>query len=118
MKTHGLSYPLMLALVSPLLAACGSAYEPPAEEPAAEEAVASPVRLALAGVANNAKWTPYIEKFDGVPMALVPAGCFMMGSESGSTDTSTCHPLSAGYDSPHGHRQTAPGRSHYPHGWL
>ncbi|MFN8374719.1 MAG: formylglycine-generating enzyme family protein [Anaerolineae bacterium] len=31
-------------------------------------------------------WTPQFRAFDGVEMALVPAGCFMMGSDTGETD--------------------------------
>lgn len=31
-------------------------------------------------VDTNSKWEPYIQEFDGVPMVLVPAGCFTMGS--------------------------------------
>jgi serine/threonine protein kinase/formylglycine-generating enzyme required for sulfatase activity len=38
-------------------------------------------QLAAAGVGRNANWTPYTETIDGVEMALVPAGCFQMGSE-------------------------------------
>jgi formylglycine-generating enzyme required for sulfatase activity len=34
-------------------------------------------------IITNDQWIPYIEEFNGVPMALVPMGCFMMGSESG-----------------------------------
>jgi hypothetical protein len=34
----------------------------------------------LVAVTRNADWTPIIRDFDGVPMALVPVGCFMMGS--------------------------------------
>ena len=37
--------------------------------------------LAEAGVSSNAEWTPVIRRVDGVLMALVPAGCFAMGSE-------------------------------------
>jgi serine/threonine protein kinase len=37
------------------------------------------VALAEAGVERNDEWTPYIQEYDGVPMALVPKGCFMMG---------------------------------------
>jgi formylglycine-generating enzyme required for sulfatase activity len=37
---------------------------------------------ALAGVTTNADWTPLERMFDGVMMVLVPAGCFMMGSEN------------------------------------
>jgi tRNA A-37 threonylcarbamoyl transferase component Bud32 len=43
------------------------------------------------GVASNAEWTPHIEEFDGVPMALVPAGCFRMGSEDGGSDEQPVH---------------------------
>lgn len=35
--------------------------------------------LARAGVSSNSAWQPVIKTFDGVEMALVPAGCFMMG---------------------------------------
>jgi iron(II)-dependent oxidoreductase len=31
-------------------------------------------------VTHNAAWTPLAQVFDGVPMVLVPAGCFLMGS--------------------------------------
>jgi formylglycine-generating enzyme required for sulfatase activity len=31
-------------------------------------------------VTANDQWTPVTRELDGVPMALVPAGCFMMGS--------------------------------------
>jgi formylglycine-generating enzyme required for sulfatase activity len=34
----------------------------------------------------NARWTPVIQEFDGVPMALVPAGCYQSGSEDGDLD--------------------------------
>jgi serine/threonine protein kinase/formylglycine-generating enzyme required for sulfatase activity len=37
-------------------------------------------RLAETGVSSNDEWTPYTETFNGVEMALVPAGCFDMGS--------------------------------------
>jgi formylglycine-generating enzyme required for sulfatase activity len=36
--------------------------------------------LAEKGVTANADWIPYTEEFNGVKMALVPAGCFPMGS--------------------------------------
>jgi hypothetical protein len=36
--------------------------------------------VACTGVSSNDEWTPVIREFDGVPMALVPAGCFTMGS--------------------------------------
>ena len=34
----------------------------------------------------NSAWTPRIETFDGVQMAYVPAGCFMMGSSDAEID--------------------------------
>lgn len=45
-----------------------------------------PIQLATTPVAHNADWTPYERDFDGVPMVLVPAGCFMMGSEDGEAN--------------------------------
>lgn len=35
--------------------------------------------LAETGVGSNNEWAPYIELKNGVPMALVPSGCFTMG---------------------------------------
>src|SRR5690606_30400625 len=35
---------------------------------------------------RNTNWTPVIRDFDGVEMVLVPAGCFMMGSEDDHRD--------------------------------
>jgi formylglycine-generating enzyme required for sulfatase activity len=42
-------------------------------------------------VTSNANWTPHIEVFNGVEMALVPAGCFMMGSDTGDPDERPVH---------------------------
>ena len=36
--------------------------------------------IACTGVSTNHQWVPLIREFGGIPMALVPAGCFMMGS--------------------------------------
>lgn len=38
-------------------------------------------------VTRNAEWTPSIQEFDGVEMALVPAGCFTMGSTQAQMDS-------------------------------
>jgi sulfatase modifying factor 1 len=35
---------------------------------------------------RNRDWTPVIDMFDGAEMVRVPPGCFMMGSEDGSTN--------------------------------
>ncbi len=50
---------------------------PPAEP---TDELAEIPSLAFDGVTRNADWQPIIQDFDGVAMALVPAGCFMMGS--------------------------------------
>jgi formylglycine-generating enzyme required for sulfatase activity len=44
-----------------------------------------------APVTANAQWTPVVQNFDGVPMVLVPAGCFMMGSTNGGSDEQPVH---------------------------
>ncbi len=33
-------------------------------------------------ITRNVDWTPVVQEFGGVEMVLVPAGCFMMGSEN------------------------------------
>jgi sulfatase modifying factor 1 len=43
-------------------------------------------QLAEAGVSRNADWTPYAEEINSVEMALVPAGCFQMGSNESSDE--------------------------------
>jgi len=42
-------------------------------------------------VTNNENWTPQERDFDGVTMVLVPAGCFLMGSETGDDDEKPVH---------------------------
>lgn len=41
----------------------------------------SALAVAVEGVNHNGDWEPYFERLDGVLMALVPTGCFMMGGE-------------------------------------
>ena len=36
--------------------------------------------IACSGLSSNDEWSPVIREFGGIPMALVPAGCFTMGS--------------------------------------
>lgn len=58
----------------------------PTEDPA--------IILAERGVKSNAEWAPYapyVREFDGVEMALVPAGCFTMGTEDISSDEQPVH---------------------------
>ena len=42
--------------------------------------------LSQIGVTANAEWAPYAEEIDGVLMALVPAGCFELGTWEGQDD--------------------------------
>jgi formylglycine-generating enzyme required for sulfatase activity len=58
----------------------------PTMAPAVDPTVVAARALAEAGVTANAAWTPYTEEINGVEMALVPAGCFMMGSEEYSDE--------------------------------
>jgi formylglycine-generating enzyme required for sulfatase activity len=60
----------------------GSAAAPPTPpEPA----------LAAAPVAHNDEWLPVVQEFGEVPMALVPPGCFTMGSEDGDDNERPVH---------------------------
>jgi formylglycine-generating enzyme required for sulfatase activity len=45
----------------------------------------------FAPVTHNADWTTVEREFDGVAMVLVPAGCFMMGSEEGLLNERPVH---------------------------
>ncbi len=47
--------------------------------------------LAAAGVARNADWATYTQNINGVQMALVPAGCFQMGSTDGDGNEQPVH---------------------------
>jgi len=42
-------------------------------------------------ITRNADWIPVEQDFDGVKMVLVPAGCFMMGSDTGLDDEQPVH---------------------------
>ncbi|MBN1430924.1 MAG: SUMF1/EgtB/PvdO family nonheme iron enzyme [Anaerolineae bacterium] len=48
--------------------------------PSPEHTINPALVLASAGVRGNSDWVPYSQTFDGVEMALVPVGCFEMGS--------------------------------------
>lgn len=70
---------LFALVLTAFLAACS------APGISSDPATAPPYRgqvytTAAAGIASNDSWKPYVEDRQGVPMALVPAGCFMMGS--------------------------------------
>lgn len=44
---------------------------------------ALPTTLPQSGSIEFTRWVPFEQPFDGVPMILVPAGCFMMGLDFG-----------------------------------
>jgi formylglycine-generating enzyme required for sulfatase activity len=73
------AYPFFCLVI--LLAGCrGMGTMPdPAETPSVLGYPGSPVT-------SNADWEPVIEEFDDVVMALVPVGCFMMGSTEEEID--------------------------------
>ena len=48
--------------------------------------VGTPRSLGFEPVTRNDDWAPFVEKFDGVEMALVPAGCLKMGSTDEQVD--------------------------------
>ncbi len=50
-----------------------------------------PIISNLPIITRNEDWTPIEQEFDGVVMVLVPAGCFMMGSEDGDSDEQPVH---------------------------
>ena len=63
---------LVIALtVGSLLLGSGSRTQPPPP---------SVLEQARAGVSRNSDWQPILRRLDGLDMALVPAGCFTMGS--------------------------------------
>jgi formylglycine-generating enzyme len=68
-----------------------STMTPPTE--VAQASTSTPVPLGFPGnpVTRNTGWTPTIQDFDDVQMALVPVGCFMMGSEDGDEDERPVH---------------------------
>ncbi|MDX1992513.1 MAG: SUMF1/EgtB/PvdO family nonheme iron enzyme [bacterium] len=54
----------------------------------------SPEQIALTPQTSNVAWQPYITERDfgdGIPMMLVPAGCFMMGHEDWVSDERPVH---------------------------
>ncbi len=67
-----------------------STTEPTVVPSLTEEDEAS-LQLAEAGVSANDEWTIYTETINGIEMALVPVGCFSMGSMEGNADEAPSH---------------------------
>ena len=82
----------------------------PAPTPAARASLESALALALRGVSRNEEWTPYVREFGGVPMALVPAGCFRMGRTQGELEAAMeqCQVADPGCQQPDGFENQAP----------
>ncbi|MCC6802940.1 MAG: formylglycine-generating enzyme family protein [Anaerolineae bacterium] len=81
-----------------VIAACSpTPSTPPTLAPTASPIppTATPVTITLPEqpVAHNADWTPVVQAFDGVEMALVPPGCFIMGHEEGRRDERPEHEI-------------------------
>lgn len=81
-----------------ILSACaaGAAGQPTATPPAPSvtpiavtatpEATSTSAPTVAATETHNADWSPTIEEIDGIRMAQVPAGCFMMGDDAHGLD--------------------------------
>ncbi|MDZ4766261.1 MAG: formylglycine-generating enzyme family protein, partial [Chloroflexota bacterium] len=85
MATEAAAYATLLALSwtpMPMFTPPPTATLPLTPRPTATLTVApTPDRASgLVAVTRNDAWTPIIRAFEGVDMALVPVGCFMMGS--------------------------------------
>lgn len=75
-----------LALVSVMafISACSTSEStPPTETPAPRPTP----------ITQNSDWTPLEETFEGIEMVLVPAGCFMMGSDTSRRDERPAHEI-------------------------
>jgi formylglycine-generating enzyme required for sulfatase activity len=79
---------------------CASSRPAPAPTSIPTQTHSSPTETpaALAGfvdptlpVTSNGSWEPYLEQIDGVPMGLVPVGCFTMGSDTGYANEAPAH---------------------------
>jgi formylglycine-generating enzyme required for sulfatase activity len=63
----------------------------PTEVPPLTEEDKAYLRLAETGVSANDEWVVYTETINGIEMALVPVGCFLMGSMEENTDELPIH---------------------------
>lgn len=70
-------------LITCLVALAGCGQTPPA--------LTSTPSLSVAVPATNASWVPQFQTISGVEMALVPPGCFQMGTTDGRRDERPAH---------------------------
>ena len=80
-------YQSVLVLLGSLILICLTACSSAATD--SESKVS--LQLAETGVSANDEWVVYTETINGAEMALVPVGCFMMGSTEGNIDESPIH---------------------------
>jgi serine/threonine protein kinase/formylglycine-generating enzyme required for sulfatase activity len=78
--------PTQAPTATPSLAPTDAATIEPSATPEPTMTAAQATLPAVQAGALNTDWTPVEESFDGVPMVLVPSGCFQMGSEAGEPD--------------------------------
>lgn len=71
-----------LGVVAVLLTSRSGGDSPTPTSPATDTPTQPNVADGTTPVARNADWTPVTRDFEGVAMVLVPAGCFMMGSDA------------------------------------
>jgi len=56
----------------------------------ADTATSAPIDFDVSPI-SNAAWTPIERQFAGVPMVLLPKGCFLMGTADGSNNEQPAH---------------------------
>jgi len=86
---EGSTVPTGAGMVVPEETITGPAFEPGFS--AADCAQLDLPENACSGVTANDQWQPVVRTFDGVEMALVPAGCFMMGFDGGLPEEQPVH---------------------------
>lgn len=88
---------VLVVVIALIIASSGSPGTPGqvAVEPTSAETMSPSPTLepGFVPVVGNADWTIIERDFDGVPMVLVPIGCFEMGSDDGEIDQQPAHPL-------------------------
>ncbi len=77
---------ILSTMLSLLLLGCGTAQQAPVTPSQSASATPPPTLIAVASVTKNSDWKPIEQDYNGVPMMLVPPGCFNMGSDDGTPE--------------------------------
>lgn len=86
-----------LLLLTVLIAGCGRSPDMKSPGPPDTQIFQIPVPSEeiftdpMIAVSANSDWKPRVEQFGGVPMGLVPIGCFVMGSDQGNENEKPAH---------------------------